>query len=192
MTNPVREMPDPGKLLERIARQDQSALDAFYRCFERSVYNFALSRLNDPHTAADILNEVMMAVWRRAGSFQGRSKVSTWVLGIAHHKIIDHWRKQRPEPHVEPDPEMLDENGPSALELIAAVEDGEQLRHCLEQLSDDHRLVVQLAFFEDLHYRDIARIAGCPEGTVKTRMFHAKAALKRCLMRLRSLVTDVE
>jgi RNA polymerase sigma-70 factor (ECF subfamily) len=181
VATPGAESADPKALLERIAAEDQKALEAFYGCFEHSVYSFALSRLNDPHAAADVLNEVMLEVWRRAASFEGRSKVSTWVLGIAHHKIIDHFRKVKRHAHEELDPEIPDESDPTAADILSAVEDSDQLRHCLEELSDAHRQVVHLAFFEDLHYADIARLVGCPEGTVKTRMFHAKAALKRCL-----------
>jgi len=54
----------------------------------------------------------------------------------------------------------------------------------MEKLSDNHRQVVHLAFFEELAYSEISKIVYCPEGTVKTRMYHAKEALKRCLRQL--------
>ena len=76
------------ELLQRMAEGDQSALDAFYRAYEGRVYRFIRSKLNDSFDASDVLNEVMFEVWRNAGRFEGRSSVSTWVLGIAHHKTI--------------------------------------------------------------------------------------------------------
>ena len=88
---------DPKDLLQRIADGDEDALGAFYRLFEGRIYRFALSRLNDVFDAADILNEVMFEVWRGAARFEGRSAVSSWVLGIAHHKTIDRLRKRTPE-----------------------------------------------------------------------------------------------
>ncbi|HIC81453.1 MAG TPA: sigma-70 family RNA polymerase sigma factor, partial [Kiloniellaceae bacterium] len=75
-----------------MANGDQTALDDFYRQYEGRVYRFIRSKLNDSFDAADVLNEVMFEVWRSAGRYEGRSAVSTWVLGIAHHKAIDRIR----------------------------------------------------------------------------------------------------
>lgn len=170
-------------LLERIAAGSETALREFYDSFHSRVYAFALRRLNDTTDAAEVLNEVMLEVWRQAGRFEGRSRAQTWVLGIAHHKVIDTLRRRRAPPGEAIDPDLLGADTPSAVEALAGAEDAARVRHCLEQLSDAHRLVVHLAFFEDLSYTEIAEIAKCPQGTVKTRMFHAKKLLLRCLGR---------
>jgi RNA polymerase sigma-70 factor (ECF subfamily) len=73
-------------LIEQIAQGDRQALAALYRALERPVYKFIVSRLNDPHEANDILHEVFMDVWRSAGRFEGRSKVQTWIMGIAYRR----------------------------------------------------------------------------------------------------------
>lgn len=174
---------DPKDLLQRIADGDQDALGAFYRLFEGRIYRFALSRLNDAFDAADILNEVMFEVWRGAARFEGRSAVSSWVLGIAHHKTIDRLRKRTPELVEEVNTGAADETTPSPADVASAAEDAVLVQRCMEQLSRAHRDVVHLAFFEDLSYREIAVIVECPEGTVKTRMYHAKRALQDCLAR---------
>jgi RNA polymerase sigma-70 factor (ECF subfamily) len=178
---------DDRELLSRMAKGDQSALDAFYRAYEGRVYRFIRSKLNDSFDAADVLNEVMFEVWRNAGRFEGRSSVSTWVLGIAHHKTIDRIRRRKPGESVELDPEMAEEGTPDAAQTLSAAQDAEQVRRCVDQLSEAHRSVVHLAFFEDLPYGEIADIVGCPEGTVKTRMFHAKKALMKCLQGLKEM-----
>jgi RNA polymerase sigma-70 factor, ECF subfamily len=170
-----------------MAKGDQSALDAFYRAYEGRVYRFIRSKLNDSFDAADVLNEVMFEVWRNAGRFEGRSSVSTWVLGIAHHKTIDRFRRRKPGESVELDPEMAEGDTPDAVQTLSAAQDAEQVRRCVDQLSEAHRSVVHLAFFEDLPYGEIADIVGCPEGTVKTRMFHAKKALMKCLQGLKEM-----
>lgn len=172
------------ELLDRIARGDESALGDFYRAFEGPVYRFVLSRLNDSFEAADIVNEVMMEVWRHAARFEGRSKVTTWVFGIARHKTIDRLRKRRPDHGEELDENLPDDDSPDPVACLVAAENAEFIRLCMERLSEPHREVVHLAFFEDLPYAEIAGIVDCPEGTVKTRMFHAKKALQRCLQRL--------
>ncbi|MCR4333003.1 MAG: sigma-70 family RNA polymerase sigma factor [Sulfuricaulis sp.] len=171
-------------LLTRIASGNETALREFYQAFHGRVYAFAIKRLRDPADAADVLNEVMLEVWRSAARYEGRSRALTWVLGITHHKTIDNLRRRKNYPQDELDVEIEDENSPTALDALAGAEDAAQLRRCLEGLSDAHRLIVHLAFFEDLPYEEIAKVADCPIGTVKTRMFHAKRRLKRCLAAL--------
>lgn len=171
------------RLLERIAAGSREAMADFYRQFESKVYAFALRKLNDPHACADIVNEVMMAVWQGAGGFQANAKVSTWVLGITHNKVIDRIRKNVRNQSEQLDETMADTDTIAAADLVARAQDAERLNECMERLSEAHREVVHLAFFEDLTYGEIANIVGCPEGTVKTRMLHAKQNLQRCLSR---------
>lgn len=172
-------------LLQAIARKDQSAIAAFYRLYESSVYRFVLSRLNDPHTAADILNEVMMEVWKSADKFEGRSLVKTWILGIAHFKVMDHFRSQKRHEHIEADDQIPDESpGVQQEQVVSAAQDARLLQQAMAKLSAEHREVLHLAFYEDLNYREIGEIFGVPEGTVKSRIFHAKNLVKKQLERL--------
>ncbi len=171
-------------LLARIARGDRKALERFYRDHHNRVYAFILQRVGEPVVAAEVLNDVMLAVWRQAAQFQGRSKALTWVLGIAHYKATDALRRRGRDAvltDLDDVPEPSDEA--DAATALAAMDDGELLRLCLGKLSEAHRVVVHLTFFEDLAYPEIAEILACPVGTVKTRMMHAKRALKRCLER---------
>jgi RNA polymerase sigma-70 factor (ECF subfamily) len=103
------------------------------------------------------------------------------VIGIAHHKVIDHLRKRRDHLNEEVSVEMPDPNAVDMSAVLANAGDAELVRRCIERLSDDHRMVVHLAFYEELSYSEIAEIAESPVGTIKTRMFHAKQSLKRCL-----------
>jgi RNA polymerase sigma-70 factor (ECF subfamily) len=182
-------------LLNNIKAGQQSALEDFYRLFESRVYHYALSRLNDSFEAADTLNEVMMEVWKHAGRFEGRSKVSTWLLGITHHKVYDRLRKRK-HTNMQEDIDdhanhISDDNDVSMEQALAGVDDARMVKHCMDKLSEAHRLVIHLAFFEDMHYQDIASIAECPEGTVKTRVFHAKQALKDCLAKLMTAMEPI-
>lgn len=145
------------------------------------MYRYARSRLNDPFAAADVVNDVMLEIWKNAASFAGRSAVSTWVLGIARHKIIDHGRRERRHAADALDVEPADEDSPAVADAISGLEDARRLERCLERLSAAHREAVHLAFFEQLSYGEIGALVGSPEGTIKTRIFHAKQALKHCL-----------
>lgn len=172
---------DASSLLERIARGQIPALEAFYGAFHAPVYAFALKRLRNAADAAEVLNEVFLEVWRSAARFEGRSRPLTWVLGIAHHKIVDHLRRRHEDREETLPPDMADPEPVDVSAALARVQDADLMRRCLERLSGTQRLVVHLAFYEDLSYSEIAEIADCPIGTVKTRMFHAKQSLKHCL-----------
>jgi RNA polymerase sigma-70 factor, ECF subfamily len=167
-------------LIAGIARGREQDLAEFYRRYHGRIYAFLLRRLGDAADAAEAANEVMLEVWRGAARFEGRSRPLTWVLGIAQHKAVDRMRRAHAT-SAELDPEEIADEGEGAVELLSRVEDAERLRRCLERLPEAQRAVVHLAYFEDLGYGEIAAILECPEGTVKTRMFHAKHGLKRCL-----------
>jgi len=172
------------RLLAAIAGGDRSSMEEFYGLFERDVYAFARSRMDDPHAAADILHEVMLAVWRTADRFQGGSRVRTWLLGIANNKVLDALRRRGRRMHEELDEKLPDESAEGGERAAVAAQHSSSVLRCLEALSDRHRQVVHLAFFEDLSYGEIAQIVDCPPGTVKTRMYHARNLLRRCLERM--------
>jgi RNA polymerase sigma-70 factor, ECF subfamily len=173
---------DDTELLAAISGGSEAALVEFYRQYHARIYSFIIKGLRNATDSAEVLNEVMLEVWRHAGTFQGRSRVLTWALGIAQHKIVDCLRRRTPEVQLEEDIDNLTEDErDGAPEMLARQQDEALLRFCIEKLSDFHRSVVHLAFFQELSYAEIAGILACPEGTVKTRMFHAKQKLKDCL-----------
>ncbi len=176
----MSEDSDARALIAAIATKDQAALAGLYRLFEKRVFRFITSRLNDPFEAGDILHEVFLEVWRSAGKFEGRSTVRTWLFGIAYRKTMDRFRKMARVTLTDETPEQEDTSA-SALDLVASGQEAEHIRHCMDELSAEHRFAVEMAFFEDMPYREIAEAAEIPEGTVKTRIYHAKNLLKRCL-----------
>ncbi len=173
-------------LLRQIASGNEEAMKHFFERHQRSVYTYALRRLDNSADAADVLNDVMLQVWRGAGRFAGNAKVTTWLIGIANHKVIDHYR-QRGRAHFEELDDRLDDENDDLVETgVAMLQNASLIKHCMEKLSDVHRTVVHLAFYEDMPYPEIAELLGCPAGTVKTRMMHAKKNLKRCLRAFQS------
>lgn len=163
-------MPEGRELLTRVARRDRDAFHGFYDAYADRVFRYVLTILRNVHLAEEVVQETMLAVWNGAASFTGRSRVSTWVFGIARNQAYNLLRREkrgdrRPrEEFVLPDPS-----------------DGvhEELRvlDALATLPSDQREVVFLTFYEGLSYAQIASILGIPEGTVKSRMYHAKRRL---------------
>lgn len=168
------------ELLAGVADQDRAAFDALYRELETPLYRFIRSRLNDPFESADVLHDVFLEIWRGASRFEGRSSVKTWAFGIAYRKVIDVFRRSSRLEVTDDLPDVADGN-PGGEACLLSSERNSHLAFCLDTLSADHRVAINLAFFEDMGYREISEVTDVPEGTIKTRVFHAKKLLLHCL-----------
>lgn len=168
------------RLVAAIADGDRTAFEALYRSLETPLYRFIRLRLNDPHRSADIMHDVFLEIWRNAGSFRGQSNARTWIFAIAWRKVMDAFRQNDKVIYQETVPEQIDDTT-DAEGAIAAAEESRAVRDCLKALSTEHRMAMELTFFDEMSYSDIAAIVGVPEGTVKSRVFHAKQLMLRCL-----------
>lgn len=174
-------MTDPlAPLVKRIAMGDRDAFSRLYRELEGPLYRFILSKLNDPQRSADISHDVFMQVWREASGFQERSKARTWIFAMAYRKVIDVYRRDKRLEFGDDLPDQLDES-PDGEGCLLITEEKDAVRACLETLSVQHRTAIELTFMEDMSYSEVAEVTGTPEGTVKSRVFHAKQLLQRCL-----------
>jgi RNA polymerase sigma-70 factor, ECF subfamily len=174
-------MDNDAAILEQIAAGDEQALAQFYRRYESRLFRFICTKMPDQFEAADLVNEVFLEVWQKADQFKQRSKVSTWLFSIAYFKTVDRLRKIKPESLTDETMDKLEDDSPASLTCLIRAEQAEQVHYCIDTLKPTLRAVMELAFFEDMSYRDIAMVVNCPENTVKTRMFRAKQAMKKCL-----------
>jgi RNA polymerase sigma-70 factor (ECF subfamily) len=161
-------------LLARVAAGDEAAFRRFYECFSDRVLRYAYTLLHQRHLAEEVVQDTMIAVWNGAAKFAGRSKVSTWVFGIARNRALDLIRKEERGKRV-PDVSLVDPDPAPGIQRT------ERVMGALDALPVDQREVVFLTFYEGLSYREIAGTLGIPEGTVKSRMFHAKRKLAEAL-----------
>lgn len=178
-------MPEPDDdrvLLEATARGDKGAMRRLYLRHHDSLYRFIRMRCDDDATARDVVHDAMLAVWRSAGRFGGKSSVRTWIFAIARNKLVDRVRRSSQLSFTDEVPETPDD-APDPEAVIAAAQDARRVRICLDRLKKVQIAVIRLAFFDELPYDQIAEIEGVPLGTVKTRVFHAKQALMHCLGR---------
>ncbi len=172
------------ELLERIASGDKAALEALFGHFGDRVFRYAYRLINDSEKANEVTNDVLLAVWMNAAKFDGRSKASTWILGITRNLALNSVRRQAlPTVDIDDVAEPIDEaafadSGARAADDVALKR---ELQRALNQLSSAHRDVLELTFFHECSYAEIAQIVDCNENTVKTRAFHAKRQLKKIL-----------
>lgn len=177
---------DDVALLTRIAGGDMDALEALCQRYDTKLYWYLMTLVNDEEAARDLAQETMITVSRSAGSFRGTSKVSSWLFGIARHKALDELRRRgREAQHIEQEPDWKSIEDPTShgdpertferAERIALV------RLCLQALSRDHREALENIMSGDFTYGELAELVGCPENTIKTRVYYAKRQMKQCL-----------
>ena len=164
-------------LIARIDARDVAAFEELYRLFHPRLVRFLLTIMHRPTIVEEALNDTMMVVWNKAGSYRGASRVSTWIFAIAYRQALKALRRQDlPVEDRDADTRISDAQGPE--QALGLTQANHRLLAAMASLSPDHRAVIDLTYFHGLGTRDIAEVMGCPVDTVKTRMFHARRKLR--------------
>lgn len=169
-------------LIERIADGDKTAFRELFEAYQQPLFRYLTRLVRSPEIARELVNDVMFDIWQKAGTFEARSSVRTWIYRIAHNKAVDHLRRRHEEPWDENAAERLTDCGPSPLQAVEQSDLRGLILRLLDALSAEHRAVIQLTYFDGLSVREIADVIDCPEATVKTRMFYARKQLKALLV----------
>jgi RNA polymerase sigma factor (sigma-70 family) len=168
------------ELLACVGAKDLVAFEKMYRLYQPRLVRFLGAVLQRSHLVEEVLDDTMMTVWQSAENFRGASKPSTWIFAIAYRKALKA-KARWPDPmeddgfETRVDPDALPDEKLQQQRLHNA------LLHAMQQLSPEHRAVVDLTYFHGLGYREIADIVGCPAETVKTRVFHARQRLRKLM-----------
>jgi len=167
-------------LLERVKVHDLEAFERLYRIYQPRLLRFLTNLVKRPQLVEEVLDDTMMVVWQTAGSFRGTSKLSTWVFAIAYRKALKA-RMRWPDPVDDDQRDTQVSNDPAPDADLERSRIRSALTAAMDGLSREQRAVVDLTYFHDLGYREIAEILSCPVDTVKTRMFHARRRLRQAL-----------
>jgi RNA polymerase sigma-70 factor (ECF subfamily) len=179
--------PDPGALetlLERVARGDERAFEAVYNAVAGSVLGLVRRVLRDPAQSEEVAQEVLIDVWRSAARYdRARASAMAWILTLAHRRAVDRVRSAQASADRE-HRTALTSRAPAFDEVSEQVErrlEREQVRRCLESLTELQREAVTMAYYRGCTYRETAELLGTALGTVKTRMRDGLIRLRDCL-----------
>ncbi len=174
-------------LLQRAKKGEIAAFEALVSAYERRVYSLALRSTGSEDDAADITQEVFLRVYRSLDTFRGDSGFSTWLYRITTNLCVDLARKKNTSPT-----EPLDIEAAAQLpetdqnrQPEKALENNElrkELDIALSLVSEEHRKIVILRDVAGMNYADIAAALSIEEGTVKSRLARARAALRKILI----------
>jgi RNA polymerase sigma-70 factor, ECF subfamily len=161
-------------LIGLIAQGDEDAMRVLFARHQVRVFRFLVRIVGNDATAEDLVNEVFIDVWRNAGRFEARSRVTTWLLSIARYRALASLRRRSHD--------QLDDDAWQAIEdpadgpemAVQKTERSALLQECLKQLSVAQRQVVDLVYYHEQSIDEVAHIVGAPQSTVKTRVFYAR------------------
>jgi RNA polymerase sigma-70 factor (ECF subfamily) len=166
--------------LGRVARhQDREAFAKLFGHFAPRLKGYLVRLGCEPGTAEELVQDVMLTVWRRADSFDvNQAGVATWVYTIARNRRIDRVRRER-HPVIDPDDPLLVVEAEDPERGVETAEREHSLRRAIERLPREQAELLHMAFFEDLAHSGIAKATHLPLGTVKSRIRLALARLRR-------------
>ena len=178
----VSEADSDESLMLAYAAGDATAFEALYQRFRRPLFAFLQRGLQDASAAEECFQDVWTNVIRSRHRYQPTAKLSTWLFQIAHNRMVDSWRRQRPNESLD----ALQDSGDALPDLQAIspelAADGFQLqrrlRDALAELPLAQRVALQLRLEEELSLEEIADITDSGRETVKSRLRYAMARLR--------------
>lgn len=166
---------DDKRLIQQVACGDREAFEDLYSRTYGMVARYVTGFVGDESLAEDVIVQTYTVVWQKAKGYRGDGRLTTWIIGIARNIAFKEFRKKGTtaafdEAHIAPDVDSYRKPEKNDIQ--------KKMKRAITALSPKHREVLELVFFQGLNYTEVSEIAGTPVNTVKTRVFHAKKALK--------------
>ena len=183
--------PTDRELVERCQRGDLYSYEILVNRYRQRVYGLAYSMLRNEQDATDLSQETFVKAWQAIRGFKRNASFYTWLYRITTNLCIDFVRKRdrRPtvpfeeavDPDADADVEVPPSNQPLPTDEAQRKELREQIDAALQELSPEHRAVIQLREYDGLEYAEIAKVVGCSIGTVMSRLHYARKNLQKLL-----------
>lgn len=185
--SPRKDADADRQILTAVAGGSADALERLYDRYASTAYGLARRILAQPDLAEEVVQDVFAQVWREASRYDAaRASVAGWIVLLTRTRAIDRLRARRARPDqdrgVEPagvPPLTTPDRSPEQVAISS--EDARSVRAALEQLPEEQRSLVDLAYYEGLTHSEIAARTGVPLGTIKTRLRTAMTTLRGAL-----------
>ena len=187
---------DESTLIDTAMRGDRSAMGQLLDRYQHRLFNVVLRMVSNREDAADVTQDAMLKIVAHFDEFQGKARLTTWMIRIAMNQSISHLRKRRHRQTQSLDDDgddgnrkggardTADDREPGPLERVQQNEMIAHLHRAMDNLDQDFRGVLVLRDIDQMNYQEIAEVLEVPVGTVKSRLFRARLALRQEMMRL--------
>jgi len=162
---PRLSSPQPSQrdLIQAIAQRDKHAMQALFAQHRLRVYRFALRLVDDKDAAEDLVSDVFLEVWRHAGRFEGRCRVSTWLLAITRNLALSTLRRRQLERLDHDEAAAIPDHADDPETAFQRQQQSAILAHCLTKLSAAHREVIDLVYYHARSIDEVAAIIRVPQ-----------------------------
>ena len=162
-------------LILRCQLRDQRAFEELIERYQRPLRYFIARLVGNADLADELSQETWLTVVSKIHTLRSAATFNVWLYRIARNKVYQELRRRKVTIELDEEVEAADD----MVDEIGACEDAAQLHRCLERLKPLHKEVLLLRFLEEMSYEQMADVLGCNIGTVRSRIFHAKLALKK-------------
>lgn len=170
------------KILELVKDGHEGAFAELYHRYSSDIYSYTLRLVSNPTVAEDLIQEIFVGVWQSLDNFKGKSSIKTWLFRIAHNKTMSWMRSFYRTQELEQFESVATTELPAPDIQSMLNWRAEMVQQALDELSPNHRAVIELFYFTGLSYQEISEVVSCPIGTVKSRMSHALQNLNSILL----------
>lgn len=165
------------QLINKALQGNKKAWLNLLKRYEKPIYNYGLRMTGKNEDALDLLQEVFISVFRNLPTYRQEGSFKSWLFRIAHYRCIEFYRRKRPLQGLDDSPELVSDD-PGGEERIALNQQNAQLISAMQSLSIAQKTVVELKFFGQFTFEEIAEQTGMPVNTAKSRLYGALANLK--------------
>jgi RNA polymerase sigma-70 factor (ECF subfamily) len=171
-------------LLDATSRRDRAAFADLYRRTSAKLYGICLRLLGSEAEAQDVLQEVYVLVWEKAGKFDAaKASPITWLAVLARNKAIDRLRRRPVASDGLEAASEVEDDGPTSFEIVADAQDSVRLDRCLDELDKRAGAMIRAAFLDGASYPELAERENVPLGTMKSWIRRGLQRLRGCLER---------
>lgn len=165
-------------LIRKAIQGDERAWQQLIGRYQSALYYYGLRLLGDAEDARDLLQDVLMVVCRNLAEFRGDSSFKTWLFGIANYRAIDMLRKRRPQEDVDELHDVLPDDSACVSSQLSGLQEQQLVQRLLLTLPVEQRMVVELKFYQQFTFDEIAAQLAVSSNTVKSRFYSALDKLK--------------
>ena len=176
--NKDREFLEEKYLVEQVAAGDSTAFRQLYDLSYGRVARYLQKVVSDTSLIDDILVQTYTVAWQKSDTFKGDGRITTWLIGIARNIMFREFKRTKKYVPFEEEHGAAETQSQFQVEVKST---NAALKAALQTLKVKHREILELVFYQEFSYVEVAELIGIPENTVKTRVFHAKQALKDVL-----------